>query len=60
MPLVLEQILTENELLAIASGVELFTNLSSFGENVLDSTRDGYTYQICFTGMSILRRVWMP
>jgi Mg-chelatase subunit ChlD len=43
-----------DELLAIASGVELFTNLSSFDENVLDSTRDGYTYQICFTGKSIL------
>ena len=38
-----------DELLAIASGEELL-NISSFDENELDSIRDGYTYQICFTG----------
>ena len=41
----------QDELLEIASGVDLLTNLGSFDENVLDSIRDGYTYQLCFTGM---------
>ena len=44
----------QDELRAISSGIEFVTHLSSFDADVLDSTRDGYTYQICFNGMSIL------
>ena len=46
-----------DELRAIASGVEFVAHLNSFDA---DSTRDGYTYQICFTGMSILKKLAGP
>lgn len=40
------------ELQKIASGEEFFIHLNSFDENVLDTIRDSYSYQICFTGTS--------
>ena len=40
----------QQELEAIASGEEFVTHLDSFDPNVLESTREGYSYQICFTG----------
>ena len=38
------------ELKMIASGNNKFTYLNSFSPESLDSTRVGYSYQICFTG----------
>lgn len=43
----------QEELQKIASGEE-FTYLDSFDENLLDSTGDSISYQICFIGMSII------
>ena len=38
------------ELMAIASGEEFITHLNSFDSDALESTREGYSYQICYFG----------
>ena len=43
----------QQELEAIASEEEFVTHLASFDPNVLESTREAYSYQICFTGKQL-------